>query len=175
MSPTQGRDRFGRPRRTPSVPPPARQTSLLEQTEVSTNLRSRGRFPPPMSAVVVLSVGTRAVHDLGTKIGRELNQLRSGRISRHEFRRRAAIHMGTVSGTVAGASIGSLLGRLWPGMGPVVGAFAGGMVGELFGEKTGRTLSRWTSKVWPEPESTEVEIEVEPIDDQSIEPVRRDL
>ena len=126
----------------------------------------------PMAAAAALS--------LGVKLGQETARLGRGEIDRNEFRRRAGLHVGAVTGTVTGAGVGALLGRLWPGgAGTIIGVFMGGVVGEVWGEKVGRTAvdrlgHLWTPKTTepgPQPDT----VPVEPIEDGSPDPIKRDL
>ena len=121
----------------------------------------------PMAAAAAIS--------MGIKLGQESTKLRTGEISREEFRKRASAHMGAITGSLAGMGLGVAFGRFWPGAGRIMGAFLGGLVGE----QVGRDAVDRFGKRWSEPSRDEdlQDSEVEPVEpqDHDHELARRDL
>ncbi len=88
------------------------------------------RLKSPMAVAAAMALGIR--------FGQEAYKFQSGEISEEEFKRRAGVHLGSLTGTVGGAAIGSLAGIWFPGVGRLAGAFCGGMMGQMAGEHLGR-------------------------------------
>ena len=91
-------------------------------------------IPPWLLERLKSPMATAAALALGVKVGQETYRLSSGDISIEEFKKRAGLHVGTLTGSLVGALAGAALGRFLPGIGTVAGAFGGGMVGQMAGQ-----------------------------------------
>lgn len=90
--------------------------------------------PPWVIERLKSPMATAAALALGVKVGQETYRLASGDISMEEFKKRAGVHVGTLTGSVVGAVAGATVGRFIPGVGAVMGAFGGGMLGQMAGQ-----------------------------------------
>lgn len=88
------------------------------------------RLKSPMAVAAAMALGIR--------FGQETYKFQTGEIDEEELKRRAGVHLGSLTGTVGGAAIGSLAGIWFPGFGRLAGAFCGGMMGQMAGEHLGR-------------------------------------
>lgn len=96
------------------------------------------RLPPWVVDKLKHPIAAAAATTVGIRFGQDAARLRRGELSREEFEKRAAGHLGSLGGTVLGAIAGSAVGSIVPGVGTILGAFTGAMFGEMGGERLGR-------------------------------------
>lgn len=96
------------------------------------------KLPPWVTERLKSPMAVAAAMALGIRFGQEAYKLQTGEIDEEEFKRRAGVHLGSLTGTVGGAAIGSLAGIWFPGIGRLAGAFCGGMMGQMAGQHFGR-------------------------------------